>query len=101
MTEGKKNDDGKLRYDLIPPEALKGTAAILTFGARKYSDRNWEQGIAYGRVYAALQRHLWAWWGKEERDHETGLSHLHHAACCIAFLQTFVERNRTELDDRP
>ena len=98
---GVKQDGGKLRYDLIPPESMRGLAAILTFGAQKYAPRNWEQGIAYSRVYGALQRHLWAWWGGEDKDSETGESHLHHACCCIAFLQTFVEQGRTTLDDRP
>ncbi|MCH7976967.1 MAG: hypothetical protein IIC18_10525, partial [Bacteroidetes bacterium] len=30
-TGGTKNDDGKLRYDLLPPSLLKGVATILTF----------------------------------------------------------------------
>lgn len=98
---GIKHDQGKLRYDLIPPESIEGLTRILTFGAQKYGDRNWESGIHFSRVFAALQRHLWAWWGGEERDSETNESHLHHAACCIAFLQTFVERQRFDMDNRP
>lgn len=100
MTEGVKLDGGKSRYDLIPPEFLEGLAQILTFGAQKYAARNWEGGIAYGRCYAALQRHLWAWWSGVEADAETGKSHLWHAACCLAFLTTFEARGRTDLDDR-
>ena len=97
---GQKQDDGKPRYDLIPPEFLHGLADILTFGANKYAARNWEQGIAYGRVYGALQRHLWAWWGGTATDAETGKSHLWHAACCLAFLTTYEARGMIELDDR-
>lgn len=95
-----KYDQDKPRYDLVPPEALDGLAKVLTFGAKKYADRNWELGMDWGRVYAALQRHILAWWSGQSRDPETGLSHLHHAACCIAFLQTYEARDIGE-DTRP
>jgi hypothetical protein len=97
--EGVKFDDDKPRYDLIPPEALEGLAKVLTFGAKKYAPRNWEKGMTWGRVFAALMRHLWAWWRGEDKDAETGLSHLDHAACCIAFLQTYEVRH-SGTDDR-
>jgi len=89
---GVKHDQGKPRMDLIPPELLTEVAKILTFGADKYDDRNWEKGMEWGRVYAALQRHLWAWWNKEDKDEETGESHLAHAACCISFLIAYEKR---------
>jgi hypothetical protein len=34
-----------------------------------------------------------------DMDEESGLSHLAHAACCIAFLLTY-EQTHPELDDR-
>ena len=98
---GRKDDSGKVRMDLLPPEFLIGTSEVLTFGANKYSDRNWEAGISYGRVFGALMRHMWAWWGGQNKDEETKLSHLKHAACCIAFLITYEERKMTKFDDRP
>lgn len=98
--EGMKFDSDKVRMELLPSESLVGTAKVLTFGAKKYADRNWERGIKYSRVYGALLRHMTSWWSGEEFDPETGLCHLHHAACCISFLQTFVERNMEEFDDR-
>ena len=98
--EGTKHDIGKARYDLLSPDALDGLVAVLTFGANKYSDRNWEKGIKYSRVFAAAMRHLWAWWAQENEDVETGLSHLDHAACCIHFLSTYVKRDMTQFDDR-
>lgn len=99
-TEGKKFDDDKTRYDLLPPEFLEGTAQILTFGASKYGERNWEIGMAWGRPFGALMRHMWAWWRGEGKDRETGKSHLWHAACCIAFLIAYEERG-IGTDDRP
>jgi hypothetical protein len=100
-TQGQKDDGGKLPMDLLAYDALKGTAQVLAFGAEKYAPRNWEKGIEYSRVFAALQRHMTAWWMGEDLDPETGLSHLHHAGCCIMFLQAFNERGMSKFDDRP
>ena len=100
MSEGVKHDDDKLPMHLLPPELLRGTAAVLDFGARKYSARNWELGMAWHRPYAALLRHMLAWWEGEELDPETGLPHTWHAACCIAFLMAYQARG-IGTDDRP
>lgn len=109
MSEGKKLDEGKVRMDLLPPELLFAVSTILTFGANKYADRNWELGMKWGRVFGACMRHMWCWWGGKgsttksflfgELDEETGHSHLWHAACCITFLIAYEERNIGE-DDR-
>jgi len=98
---GVKKDDGKNRYDLIAPEYLEALATILTLGAKKYEDRNWEKGMRYGRVFSALQRHLWAWHRGENADAETGKSHLWHATCCLMFLITYEARGMAQWDDRP
>lgn len=98
---GVKFDEGKLRYDLVPIEALREITRVLTFGANKYTDRNWEKGINYGRCYAAAMRHLTAWWDGEDKDPETGISHLAHAGCCIYFLLTYEQRGMNEFDNRP
>ena len=90
--QGTKFDQDKLRLDLVPPEVITALGTILTFGANKYGDRNWEKGIDLGRVYGALQRHLNAYWSGELIDPETGKSHLWHAACNIAFLITYEAR---------
>ena len=99
-SEGRKNDSGKLRMDLIPPEAVEALAAVLTMGAAKYNDRNWENGFAWGRSCAALQRHFWAWMRGEDKDPESGLSHMAHVLCNAAFLVTF-EARKVGTDDRP
>lgn len=101
MSEGRKDDGGKLRMDLLSPEAIRGIAEVLTYGAAKYEDRNWEAGIKWSRVYSALLRHLVdAWWAGEDFDEESGLHHLDHAACCLHFLQTY-RHTRPGYDDRP
>ena len=98
--EAVKYDTEKIRLDLIPPELIFEVGKILDIGAKKYESRNWEKGFDWGRVYAALQRHLWAWWNGEDKDPETGESHLSHAAANLAFLIAFESRNKGN-DDRP
>lgn len=94
-----KQDGGKPRLDLIAPEFLFGTAEVLRFGADKYAQRNWEKGMSWGRCFGAMMRHMWAWWGGEATDKETGLSHLWHAACCLMFLIAY-EQRKIGTDDR-
>ena len=101
LREGVKYDDGKPSWALLPWRSVEEIVRVLDFGARKYAARNWEQGISYSRVFSALQRHLTAWWEGEDRDPETGLSHLAHAGCCLVFLLTYVRRGMREFDDRP
>jgi hypothetical protein len=111
LTEGTKYDGDKVRIELFPGEALFAISQVLTFGAKKYADRNWEKGIKWSRVFGACMRHMWCWWqGKSptatnfvfgELDPETRFSHLWHAGCCIAFLISYEERKMSEFDDRP
>ena len=100
MGEGVKHDEGKLRTDLMPVRPMMDEAAVLTFGAKKYGDRNWENGMDWSRPYGATLRHLLKWWMGEDLDPETGLSHLAHARCEIAFLQEF-EYTGAGTDNRP
>lgn len=97
---GIKHDQDKVRMDLVPWDAVVEIAKILTFGARKYADRNWEKGFNWSRVYGALMRHLTLWFQGQDTDNETGRSHLSHAGCCIFFLLAFVLRG-VGVDDRP
>jgi hypothetical protein len=62
IPSGTKHDRGKLPMHLLSTRAMKGTAAVLRFGANKYGDRNWEGGIKYSRIYGALLRHITAFW---------------------------------------
>lgn len=81
-----KADAGKLQYGLIPPAVLAEEAAVMTFGAQKYAPGNWRKCDDLGRYVNAALRHFEAWRGGEQLDPETGLHHLAHARCCLAFL---------------
>lgn len=98
--KGIKFDTEKNRVDLLPVDALEAISEVLTYGANKYADRNWEKGMAWSRVYGALLRHLWAWFRGEEKDPESGHHHLHHVGCCVLFLISYNLRKVGE-DDRP
>jgi len=46
MNEDRKDDAGKPRLDLLPLELVLAIARVLTFGATKCGDRDWERVIA-------------------------------------------------------
>lgn len=98
-SSGIKHDDGKLPLSLIPKEAIDGLARGLQYGARKYAKHNWAKGMDWSRVYDAGMRHMTAWNAGEDKDPESGLSHLDHALCCLAFLAAYESRG-TGNDDR-
>jgi hypothetical protein len=100
ISGGRKADAQKLRWDLMPTGPIQEVVEILTLGVTKYDERNWEKGMLWHRPYAAAMRHLWAWWGGEDRDPESGKSHLAHAACNILFLLEYTKTCKT-YDDRP
>jgi len=77
---GRKHDDGKRRWDLIPWRALGLVADALTLGASKHGDDGWRTlPNARRRYYAATLRHLTAWWDGDAIDHDDGLPHMAHA----------------------
>lgn len=98
--QGVKYDKKKVRMDLVPYDAVNEIAKVLTFGAEKYSERNWENGMNWSRAFGALQRHLTIWYQGQDRDKETSLSHLASAGCCLFFLIAW-ELRQIGIDDRP
>lgn len=69
------------RFDMIPPDVLWELAEHYGKGEQKYpSDEaglpNWMRGYNWELSYAAMQRHLVQWALGEDKDAETGSSHL-------------------------
>ncbi|MCW2132908.1 dATP/dGTP diphosphohydrolase domain-containing protein [Arthrobacter sp. VKM Ac-2550] len=87
------------RYDLIPTGALAAVARHYGIGARKYAAHNWRRGYEWSKSYAALQRHLNAFWGGEDIDEETQSPHMAAVAFHALTLLTFMEEQR-DFDDR-
>jgi 5'(3')-deoxyribonucleotidase len=86
---GIRHNEGKLRYDLVNPLAHEGMVDVLTFGANKYSDHNWEAGMAWTKVIQSLKRHLAAIEKGEDYDEETGKLHADHVQCNAHFLSAY------------
>jgi hypothetical protein len=96
----RKLDDGKNRLDLIPTSLISNVGRVLTFGANKYADRDWEKGIDWNRVYGAALRHMNEFWSGNDIDADSGCPHLACAITELAFLLEFMTTHR-ELDNRP
>lgn len=95
-----KFDGDKERYDLLPAYGLDELARVMSYGAQKYADRNWEKGMPHCRIFAALMRHCWAWLRGETHDKESGLHHMAHAAFgCLALVEYY--QTGAGEDDRP
>lgn len=99
LTGAEKHDEGKSPLNLISPIFLDGIANVLAYGAKKYAPHNWRKGLNWSRVIGAAMRHLNAYNRGEDKDPETGLSHLYHLGCCVMFLSEY-EQTHPELDDR-
>lgn len=99
------------RPDLIPVGPLRQLALHYGIGAEKYTERdeagnitheggnNWRAGYEWSKSYAALQRHLLAFWGGEDLDPETQTPHLTAAAWHCFTLLEFMNTH-PEFDDR-
>jgi hypothetical protein len=102
-TEAVKADNGKPDWSLVPFEALEGMVRVLEFGAKKYSRNNWMTGggFSYRRVLTACMRHLFSYLGGEDKDPESGLSHIHHAQCNLLFIAMYLtNKEKFNKDDR-
>ncbi|MDX1285706.1 MAG: dATP/dGTP diphosphohydrolase domain-containing protein [Draconibacterium sp.] len=86
---GLRFNEGKLRYDLVHPKAHEDMVKVLTMGAKKYYDRNWERGMDWSKVIESLKRHVAAFEKGEDYDPESGLLHMAHAACNVHFLNAY------------
>ena len=92
---GKKFDQGKTEWDLLPLGPVEEVVNVLMHGREKYGRDNWQLvDNPIRRYYSAAQRHLAAF--RRARfdtkdpfdavDSESKLHHLAHAACCVLFL---------------
>ena len=82
---GRKFDEGKTQWSLLPFDAVACIVKIMEFGAKKYDVDNWRSVEPPIRYIDACFRHLSAWVDGEANDQETGFSHLWHAGCNIVF----------------
>lgn len=94
LNQKAKADAGKLRLTLVPRKIIKAIARVRMYGNQKYGDpENWRQ-VESERYRDAAFRHFLAYLDDPEgNDDESGLPHLWHLACNIAFLIEMEEKN--------
>jgi hypothetical protein len=98
-----KADAGKTDWSLMPFEAIEEINKVLEFGAKKYAAHNWKKGsgFKYTRLLGSLLRHIFAYMRGEDKDPESGLSHMAHAGCNVIFLLYYDKyRDKFTNDDR-
>jgi hypothetical protein len=78
--EAIRYDYGKLRWDLMPDDALEKIVEIYTHGSIKYNDENWRDGFLWKRCIGSLKRHLKAFTIGEDIDEDSGALHLSQIA---------------------
>jgi len=94
---GAKRDtqEGKPRYDLIPPGPLRRLAMLYARGAEKYDEHNWAKGMPMSRCVASLLRHVYQFI-KGDKDEDHGAAIIFNVMCIMYYEDT----GRKELDDR-
>ena len=87
LSQTAKADAGKPRLTLVPRAIIWAVARIREYCNKKYKDPdNWKQ-VEPERYRDAAYRHFLAYLDDPKgRDEESGLPHLWHLACNIAFL---------------
>lgn len=87
----RRYNGGKLRYELIPHNALADLAEVYTKGAEKYTlyddngniiddgSDNWRKGQSWREVMASVKRHIQAWEAGEDKDPDPKMGTLHLA----------------------
>lgn len=86
-----KYDEGKPRLDLVPPSLIEAVGIVRTYGTAKYNNDpdGWKK-VEPERYRAAMMRHLCKYLRDPQGiDEESGLLHLWHLACNVAFLIEF------------
>lgn len=82
-----KADAGKLQLTLVPRRIIRDVAAVRMYGNKKYGDPDNWRNVEPQRYRDAAFRHFLAYLDNPNGvDEESGLSHLWHLACNIAFL---------------
>jgi len=64
------SQEGRGRYDLIPPGPYKRLALRTELGAKRYGDNNWKKGQPLERYLNSLKRHITEYeLGDRSEDH--------------------------------
>lgn len=84
-----KQTEGKLNLTLVPRKIIIAIARVREYGNKKYNTNNpdnWKDNPRELYNEAAFRHFIAYLDDNESLDKESGLPHLHHLACNIAFL---------------
>lgn len=98
---GLRYNEGKNKVELIPPEWPWALGMVLTRGAIKYADRNWERGMSWAYMVGSILRHLLKFMCGERYDKESGNHHMAHAAWNCLGLMSYDLRGLQKFNDLP
>ena len=86
ITDGLKHDGGIPRLSLVPPILIRAVGTVMTHGAEKYGVNSYKN-VEPDRYRDALARHYCEYMEDPYGvDKDSGLPHLWHVACNVAFL---------------
>lgn len=84
---GAKNDGGKPHPSYVPVEIIEAVMQVREYGTAKYGNPDNWRAVEPERYHDAMLRHVLACWNNPwAEDPESGLLHLEHIACNVAFL---------------
>lgn len=78
---GMRNDEGKLRIELLPAEWILGLAEVMTAGVEHYAERNWELGMPWSKMVGCASRHLFKFICGQRYDTGPKGTGCHHLLC--------------------
>lgn len=87
MEQRCKFDEGKPQLTLVPHKIIYNIARVREFGNKKYKDPTSWKNVNKERYRNAMFRHMLSYLSDPNGfDDESGLPHLWHLACNVAFL---------------
>lgn len=103
---GTRHNQGKLRYSILSPFALRELARIGTGGEGKggaveYGEHNWTRGLSMAETFDSMMRHVQAMRMGERHDEKTGFLHSAHMfwnAMALCHFDVTEQLNLNDLD---
>jgi hypothetical protein len=100
MAQADRFNEGKRQWALVDFESLEPMVEVLEFGAKKYSPDNWKKGLPVRSIVESLLRHIFAFLRGQDKDPESGISHIGHMMCNLMFLSYVMKHKKEEFDNR-
>ena len=93
FSTGATRSEMSVRWDLLPPGAMRQMAEVMDLGAKIHGSRNWEKGLGAEVCVNHCLDHVFAYQSGDQSE-----NHLAHAAVnlCMALhsLETWPELNK-------